>query len=110
MKNVTQITFDSNNDEAYFSWDGETVISHSSRNGYASDKIWNMNVYGSDKRMVSTDHRAHVDPFFFPKNMFIFASTTLLPDTCPLKPEISRGARYLSPLYPYDIFTITIAG
>ncbi len=92
MKNVIQLTVDSNHDKASFSWNGERVIIHSRRNAYTSGKIRDMNVDGSDKRMVSTDHRAHIDSFFFSKNMFIFASTTLQLDTSPLKPEMSRGA------------------
>ncbi len=110
MKNVTQLTFDGDNGEAYFSWDAKKLIFQSSRNGYACDKIWTMNIDGSDKRMVSPDHGAHTCPFFFPDNRIIFASTMLLPDACPPKPATPKGARYIWPLYPYDIFTANSDG
>ncbi|HUI46345.1 MAG TPA: hypothetical protein VL122_10240 [Nitrospirota bacterium] len=110
MKNVTQLTFDGDNGEAYFSWDGKKLIFQSSRNGYACDKIWTMNIDGSDKRMVSPDHGAHTCSFFFPDNRIIFASTAHLPGACPPKPDMPKGARYIWPLYSYDIFTANIDG
>lgn len=46
MKNVTQLTFDGDNGEAYFSWDGKKLIFQSSHGGYGCDKIWTMNIDG----------------------------------------------------------------
>src|SRR3990172_13422584 len=66
MKNVTQLTFEGDNGEAYFSWNSKKLIFQSSRGGYACDKIWTMNIYGSDKRMVSPNHGANTCSFFFP--------------------------------------------
>ena len=66
LKNVTQLTFDGDNGEAYFSWDGKKLIWQSGRGGYACDKIWIMNIDGSDKRMVSPDHGANTCAFFLP--------------------------------------------
>jgi TolB protein len=105
MENVTQLTFDGDNGEAYFSWDGERLIFQSSRGGYGCDKIWTMNSDGSEQRMVSPDHGAHTCSFFFPDNRIVFASTSHLPGDCPLKPKTPQGVRYVWPLYPYDIFT-----
>lgn len=105
MKNVTQLTFDGDNGEAYFSWDGKKLIFQSNRTGYACDKIWIMNIDGSDKRMVSPNHGAHTCSFFFPDGRIMYASTSHLPSACPPKPETPKGARYTWPLYPYNIFT-----
>jgi len=111
MKNVTQLTMDGDNGEAYFSWDSRKLIFQSSRNGYACDKIWTMNVDGSDKRMVSPDHGANTCSFFFPGEQRItFASTNHLAGACPPKPYTPKGARYVWPLYPYDIFTANADG
>ena len=66
MKNVTRLTADGDNGEAYFSRDGKKLIFQSSRNGRACDRIWTMNIDGSDKRMVSPDHGANTCSFFFP--------------------------------------------
>src|SRR5512135_2031884 len=111
MKNVTQLTFDGDNGEAYFSWDGTKLIFQSSRNDYACDKIWVMNIDGSDKRMVSPNHGAHTCSFFFPgdKNI-VFASTSHIPGDCPPRPETPKSARYVWPLYPYNIFTSNADG
>jgi TolB protein len=110
MRNVTRLTHDGDNGEAYFSWDGKKLIFQSSREGYACDKIWTMNIDGSDKRMVSPDHGANTCSFFFPDGRIVFASTNHLPGACPPKPETPKGARYVWPLYPYDIFTAAADG
>jgi TolB protein len=111
MKNVTQLTFDGDNGEAYFSWDGKKLIWQSSRGGYGCDKIWIMNIDGSNQHMVSPNHGAHTCSFFFPGNeKIIFASTSHIPGDCPPRPETPKGARYVWPLYPFDIFTANSDG
>ncbi len=103
MKNVSQLTFDGDNGEAYFSGDSKKLIFQSNREGYGCDKIWTMNIDGSEKKMVSPDHGAHTCSFFFPDNKtIVFASTSHLPGACP--PKIGLPAGYVWPLYPYDIF------
>lgn len=66
MQNVTQLTFDGDNGEAYFSKDDTRLIFQSNRGGEPCDKIWIMSIDGSNKRMVSPDHGAHTCSFFFP--------------------------------------------
>ena len=110
MKNVTRLTFDGDNGEAYFSPDGKKLIFQSSRNGYACDKIWIMNIDGTDKHRVSPDHGAHTCSFFFPDGRIVFASTSHLPGDCPPKPKTPANARYVWPLYPYNIFTANADG
>ena len=113
LRNVTQLTFDGDNGEAYFSWGDHKLIFQSNRDGYSCDKIWIMNTDGSEKHMVSPDHGAHTCSFFFPdNNMIIFASTSHIPGDCPPKPEIPyvAGAGHIWPLYPYDIFLANADG
>ncbi len=110
LKNVTRLTFDGDNGEAYFSADGKKLTFQSRRGGYACDKIWTMNIDGSDKRMVSPDHGANTCSFFFPDGRIIFASTNHLPGDCPPRPKTPAGARYVWPLYPYNIFTANADG
>jgi Tol biopolymer transport system component len=111
LKNVTQLTSDGDNGEAYFSWDGKKIIWQSSQGGYACDKIWTMNIDGSDKRMVSPDHGANTCSFFFPGDQrIVFGSTSHLPGDCPSRPKTPAGARYFWPLYPYNIFTANADG
>ena len=107
MSNVTQLTFEGDNGEAYFSPDGCRLIYQSSRGGYDCDKIWVMNIDGSDKHRVSPDHGAHTCSFFFPGgDKIVFASTSHLPGDCPPRPKIRpQGVHFIWPLFPYDIFT-----
>jgi Tol biopolymer transport system component len=70
-----------------------------------------MNIDGSDKRMVSPGHGAHTCSFFFPDGKrIVFASTSHLPGDCPPKPAAPAGARYVWPLYPYDIYSADADG
>ena len=108
MKNVTRLTFDGDNGEAYFSRDGERLIFQSNQGGYACDKIFSMNIDGSGRKMVSPDHGAHTCSFFLPDGRIIFASTSHIPGDCPPRGELPRG--YVWPLYPYDIFTANADG
>ena len=114
LKNVTQLTFDGDNGEAYFSPDGLQLIYQSNREGYACDKIWIMNIDGSNKHMVSPDHGAHTCSYFFPDGKrIVFASTSHLSGDCPPKPktpEAFQGAGHVWPLYPYDIFVADVDG
>jgi Tol biopolymer transport system component len=113
MKNVTQLTHDGDNGEAYFSWDGKKLIFQSNRadhgREYGCDKIWTMNIDGSDLRMVSPSHGAHTCSFFCPdEKRIVFASTSHLAGDCPPKGQLPAG--YVWPLYPYDIFSMNLDG
>lgn len=109
MNNVTRLTFEGDNGEAYFSGDGTKLIfqsNHANGREYACDKIWIMNIDGSDKRMVSPGQGAHTCSFFCPLDQRIFfASTSHLPGECPPRPEAPPGVRYVWPLFPYDIYS-----
>jgi Tol biopolymer transport system component len=105
LKNVTRLTSDGDNGEAYFSPDGRRLIFQSNRDGYACDKIWIMNSDGADKHMVSPGRGAHTCSFFFPDNeRIVFASTSHLPGDCPPMPRLPQVSGHVWPLYPYDIF------
>jgi Tol biopolymer transport system component len=105
MQKVTRLTFDGDNGEAYFSPDGTRLIFQSSRGNYACDKIWTMNIDGTDKRMVSPDRGAHTCSFFFPDGrQIVYASTKHLAGDCPPRPTVPEKLRYVWPLYPYDIY------
>lgn len=105
LRNVVRLTTDGDNGEAYFSPDGTKLVFQSSRGGYGCDKIWTMNIDGSDKRMVSPDHGAHTCSFFLPDGRIVYSSTSHLPGDCPPRPATPPGVRYVWPLYPYDIYS-----
>ncbi len=104
LTNITRLTDDGDNGEAYFSSDGGKLIFQSNRGGYGCDKIWTMNIDGTGKRMVSPDHGAHTCSFFLPDGRIVYASTSHLPGACPPRPATPVGSRYVWPLFPYDIY------
>ncbi len=111
MSNITQLTFEGDNGEAYFSYDSRKLIYQSNAGGYKCDKIWTMNIDGSDKKMVSPDHGANTCSFIVPGgDKIIYASTAHLQGACPPKPELPKGVRYAWPFYPYDIYIADIDG
>ncbi|MEW8351331.1 MAG: hypothetical protein AB2687_23740, partial [Candidatus Thiodiazotropha taylori] len=84
MANLTQLTFEGDNGEAYFSFDGKQLIYQSNRGGFECDKIWTMDIDGSNKTMVSPGHGAHTCAFFQPgEQQIVFASTSHLQGSCP---------------------------
>lgn len=113
LRNVTRLTFDGDNGEAYFSWDDTRLIWQSNRGGSACDKIWTMHLDGTNKRMVSPARGAHTCSFFVPGDeTIVFASTSHLPGACPPQPaaRFTKAYRYVWPLHPYDIFTARADG
>lgn len=111
LSNLTQLTFDGDNGEAYFSFDSRKLIFQSNRGGEACDKIWIMDTDGGNKHRVSPDHGAHTCSFFYPGDRHIvFASTSHLPGACPPRPELPAHIRYAWPLYPYDIYRANADG
>ena len=113
MHNVTRLTFDGDNGEAYFSWDDTQLIWQTRQGDAACDKIWIMQSDGTAKRMISPAHGAHTCAFFFPGNdRVVFASTSHLPEPCPPKPDqrLTGKHRYTWPLYPYELFVARADG
>jgi len=111
MINVTQLTFDGDNGEAYFSWDSTKLIFQSNRNNQACDKIWIMNTDGSDKHMVSPGYGAHTCSFFSPGDKrIVFSSTSHMPSDCPPKIKTPKVVGHVWPLYAYDIYSANADG
>ncbi|HVP06667.1 MAG TPA: hypothetical protein VMS71_02415 [Candidatus Acidoferrum sp.] len=104
LANIRQLTFGGSNAEAYFSHDGSELIFQSARDGRHCDAIYRMNADGSNVRMVSTGKGTTTCSFISPdgKNI-IYASTHLVDDSCPPRPDMSHG--YVWALYKgFDIF------
>ncbi|MCG8038281.1 MAG: hypothetical protein JAZ19_14715 [Candidatus Thiodiazotropha taylori] len=111
MSNLAQLTFEGDNGEAYFSFDGKQLIYQSNRGGFECDKIWTMDIDGSNKTMVSPGHGAHTCAFFQPgEQQIVFASTSHLQGSCPKKPDLPSHIRYAWPLHPYDIYRANADG
>jgi Tol biopolymer transport system component len=105
LRNIRQLTFGGENAEAYFSMDGTRLIYQSTRQPYACDQIFTMNVDGSNVRLVSTGTGRTTCGYFTPDgNRIVYASTHLGAPTCPPEPDRTMG--YVWPLYKtFDIFS-----
>lgn len=110
LKNIKQLTFGGENAEAYFSFDGKKLSFQTTREGHECDQIYKMNIDGSEQTLVSTGKGRTTCAYYMPDNKHIlFASTHLVSDLCPPKPDLRKG--YVWALYDsYDIFIATESG
>ncbi len=110
LANLRQLTFGGQNAEAYFSPDGSQLIFQATRDGFACDQIFVMNLDGSGLRLLSTGEGRTTCAFFVPgEPRLIYASTHLGSPACPPRPDLSQG--YVWPIYPdYEIFSAALDG
>lgn len=110
FKNIKQLTFGGENAEAYFSFDGKKLSFQTTREGHECDQIYKMNIDGTDQTLVSTGKGRTTCAYYMPDNKHIlFASTHLVSELCPPKPDLRKG--YVWALYDsYDIFVATESG
>lgn len=105
LANVKQLTRDGENSaEAYLSFDAQRIIFQSTREDFKCDQIFTMNIDGSDVRLVSTGKGRTTCAYFMKDGEhIIFSSTHAGADSCPPRPDMSRG--YVWGVYPaYDIY------
>jgi TolB protein len=105
LRNIKQLTFGGENAEAYFSFDGRKLIFQSKRDGHECDRIYTMNVDGSNVRQVSNgEGRTTCSYFMKGDKRIIYASTHGGDKKCPPNPDLSKG--YVWAVYPdYDLYT-----
>lgn len=110
LRNVRQLTFGGENAEAYFSPDGKKLSFQSTRDGYPCDRIYTMNVDGTNVKFVSTGTGRTTCAYFLPNtNRIIYSSTHESSPECPPVPDMSQG--YVWGLYPaYDIYSAKVDG
>lgn len=110
LLNPRQLTFGGENAEAYFSFDGKSVIFQSTRNPFDCDQQFTMQIDGSEVAQVSSGLGRTTCGFFTPDGQrLIYASTHLGSPECPPAPDRSIG--YVWPLYDtFDIFSADLDG
>jgi TolB protein len=110
LSNIKQLTFDGENAEAYFSFEGRRLIFQSTHGGAGCDQIYTMGVDGSNLTRVSSGKGRTTCSFFYPDGKHIlYGSTVRGGDACPPKPDFSRG--YVWPVYDsYDIYRANADG
>ncbi len=92
LKNVRQLTFGGTNAEAYFSFDESMLVFQTTREPYACDQIFTMNIDGSQQKLVSTGKGITACAYFFPDNKrILFASTHATHPECYPRPDKSKG-------------------
>jgi Tol biopolymer transport system component len=107
---LSQLTFEGENAEAYFSGNGQQLIFQRRHEGeYECDQIFTIGIDGSDRTLVSTGLGRTTCAYFFPEgDRIVYSSTHLKGEECPAPPDFSRG--YVWALYDFDIFAANADG
>jgi len=109
LRNIRQLTEGRQNAEAYFSFDGASLIFQSTRDGRDCYQEYVMAFGSGAVRLVSTGQGGTTCGYFLPGDRrVLFSSTHLKSPLCPPKP--SAQGRYLWALDDYDIFTANLRG
>lgn len=114
LKNIKQLTFGGDNAEAYWSFDGKSIVFQSNNKawGLACDQIFTMDLKedlskGAKPQMISTGLGRTTCSYFMPGDATVVYSSTHLAGTdCPPAPKKEdHGGKYIWPVYEsFDIF------
>jgi Tol biopolymer transport system component len=120
FKNIRQLTFGGDNAEAYWSYDGKSIVFQKTnpKEGLYCDQIFMAKVpFTTDEKfipkMMGTGKGRSTCSYFLPDGKhIIYASTHLDADSCPPIPDRAKyGNKYIWPLYnSYDIFMADMSG
>lgn len=106
---LTQLTFDGQNAEAYFSGDGTRLIFQRQAGESGCDQQYVINVDGSGLRRVSSGLGRTTCGYFYQQDRrILYASTVHAGEACPPPPDYSQG--YVWPLSEYDLYTARADG
>ena len=109
LRNIRQLTEGRQNAEAYFSFDGASLIFQSTRDGRDCYQQYVMALESGAVQLVSTGRGGTTCGYFLPGDRrVLFSSTHLKSPLCPPKP--SAQGRYRWTLDDYDIFTANLRG
>ena len=98
LRNLRQLTFGGENAEAYWSPDGKQLILQSTREPYACDQIFILDVESGETRLVSTGKGRTTCAYFVPgTDRILYASTHAADAACPPPADHSQG--YVWKLY-----------
>ncbi|KAA0208244.1 hypothetical protein FBQ84_05840 [Ignavibacteria bacterium CHB1] len=110
LSNIKQLTFGGENAEAYFSFDGKSLVFQSTREPFKCDQIFTMSVDGSEVTQISNGLGRTTCAYYLPGDSLILYSSTHEGDSnCPPKPDMSMG--YVWAIYnTFDIYIADING
>jgi len=106
LRNVRQLTFDGENAEAYFSFDGHRLVFQRSSPDGGCDQIYTLDLTTGDTELVSTGRGRTTCAYFYPAgDRILYSSTHLVSALCPAPPDYSLG--YVWPIHEgYDVFVV----
>jgi len=110
LRNVRQLTFEGENAEAYWSFDGTRLCFQHRGAGVPADQIYVVSRDGTDLRLVSTGTGKCTCSYFLPGDrQVLFASTHEASPDPPPPPDMSHG--YTWAVHPtFDLFVADLDG
>jgi Tol biopolymer transport system component len=110
LRNVRQLTFDGENAEAYFSFDGTKLVYQRTPAHGGCDQIYSMDLATGATHLVSTGAGRTTCSFYYPgDDRILYSSTHLADAACPPAPDFSMG--YVWAVYDgFDIFVTDAEG
>jgi len=110
LANIRQLTFEGENAEAYFAFDGSKLIFQRTNPDGGCDQIYTMDLDGSNVEQVSTGEGRTTCSYYYPSGeRILYSSTHHYQAACPAPPDFSRG--YVWAVYPsFDIFAADADG
>lgn len=108
--NVRQLTFEGENAEAYFSFDGTQLIFQRTPAEGGCDQIYTLDLATGETRLVSTGEGRTTCSYYYPAgDRILYSSTHAADAACPAPPDMSQG--YVWAVFPtYDVFMANADG
>ena len=92
LTNVRQLTFEGQNAEAYFSFDGQRLTFQSTARDGVCDQIYTMDITGENVTPLSSGEGITTCSYFYPGgDRVLYSSTHHHNAECPAPPDFSRG-------------------
>jgi TolB protein len=110
LRNVRQLTFEGENAEAYFSFDGTKLVYQRTPAEGGCDQIYSVDLSSGDTRLVSTGDGRTTCSYYYPAgDRILYSSTHLASAQCPAPPDRSLG--YVWAVYEgFDVFVTDSMG
>lgn len=111
LGNLRQLTFEGENAEAYWSFDGDRLVFQSRPPGQGQcDQIYVLDPATGERELVSTGLGRTTCSYFYPDgDRILYSSTHHYSRACPAPPDYSRG--YVWPLHAsFDVFAAEADG
>jgi Tol biopolymer transport system component len=105
LENITQLSFEGDNGEAYFNADDSKVIFQSKRNNNECDKLYIVDIDGKNFTEFPLKDGAFTCAYYSLNDSYIFFSSTMhLGEDCPEIYKDPNPRKYIWPLRDYEIY------